>query len=250
MKEKFGTIAGIILFIFVVAGILYVSFYKPEDKKNVITEILIEGNKILSAVDYLKGTDLNDASEYPDLTLQKIKSRIMKHPYLKKAEVQLEGKDKVVITVFEKDFMAVLLTENYPYLITQNYELIKLESNSDISKMPVISNAGLTKAEVDSEHAKDSNLFSALKIIDATKIVSETMLNDLTGINLRYGGDIVLMFSHIKCPVIFGKGSEGNKIVALYSIWEGLKTQEEPFKNSSYVDLRFNNEIFIGKTES
>ena len=250
MKEKFGIVAGIVLFVVVVAGIFYLSFYKSETKKNVYTEIIIEGNKILPAVDYLKSTDLNDVSEYQDLTLQKIKSRIMKHPYLKKAEIQLEGKDKVVITVFEKDFMAVLLSENYPYLVTQNFELIKLEPNSDISKMPVISNSGLTKAEIDSRHAKGSNLFSAFKIIDATRIVSETMLNDLMGINLRYGGDIVLTFSHIKCPVIFGKGSEGNKIVALYSIWEGLRSREEPFKNNSYVDLRFNNEIFIGKTES
>ena len=250
MKEKFGIIAGIVLFIVVVAGIFYLSFYKSEDKKNVIAEILIEGNKILPAEDYLKSTDLNDVSEYSTLTLQEIKSRMMKHTYVKKAEVHVEGKDKVIIRIFEKKFMAVLLTDNYPYLVTQNFELIKLEPNSEITKMPVISNAGLTKAEVDSEHAKDSNLFSALKIIDATKIVSETMLNDLTGINLRYGGDIVLTFSHIKCPVIFGKGSEGNKIVALYSIWEGLKTREEPFKNSSYVDLRFNNEIFIGKTKS
>jgi len=250
MKEKFGTLTGIVLFLLIIAGIFYVSAFKSETKKNDFTEILIEGNKILPAIDYLKATDLNNAVEYPALTLHDIKTRIMKHAYVNKAEVQLQGTDKVVIRVFEKDFMAVLLTANNPYLITNSFELVKLEPNSDISKMPVISNASLTKAEINSGRIKNSNLFNAFRIIDAAKTVSETMLNNLTGINLRFGGDIILTFSHIKCPVIFGKGLEGSKIVALYSIWEGLRKQKEPFKKTSYVDLRFYNEIFIGKTES
>jgi len=250
MKNKFGTAAGILLFFLIVAGIVYVGLIKPEAKKLVYKEIVIEGNKILPAKDYLVSTNLSNAAEYPDLTLQEIKSRILKHKYIHKVEIAPDGKDKVIIKIFEKDFMAVLLAENYPYLVTQNFELIKFESNSDMSKMPVISNARLTKAEINSNYAKDSNLFRAFRIIDAAKIVSETMLNDLTGINLRFGGDIILTFSHIKCPVIFGKGLEGNKIVALYSIWEGLRKRDEPFKQSSYIDLRFNNEIFIGNTES
>ena len=250
MKEKFGTITGIVLFLLIIAGIFYVSSFKSETKKNDFTEIVIEGNKILPASDYLKTTDLHNVAEYSELTLHNIKTRIMKHSYVSKAEVQLEGKNKVVIRVFEKDFMAVLLTANNPYLITNSFELVKLEPNSDISKMPVISNVSLTKAEINSGRVKNLNLFNAFKIIDAAKTVSETMLNNLTGINLRFGGDIILTFSHIKCPVIFGKGLEGSKIVALYSIWDGLRKQKEPFKNTSYIDLRFNNEIFIGKTES
>ena len=250
MKDKIGIITGVILFFLVVAGIVYVSLIKPETKKNVYKEIVIEGNEILPAKDYLASTKLDNPEEYPDLTLQEIKSRISKHSYVKKVEVSPEGKDKVVIRIYEKDFMAVLLAVNNPYLITQNFELIKLESNSDMSKMPVISNARLTKDEINSMHVKNSNLFRAFRIIDATKLVSESMHNELTGINLRYGGDIILTFSHMKCPVIFGKGEVGNKIVALYSIWEGLRKQDEPFRQNSYIDLRFNNEIFIGRTES
>lgn len=250
MKEKFGTTLGIVLFLLIIVGIFYVSSFKSETKKNNFTEILIEGNKILPAIDYLKTTDLSNTVEYSGLTLNNIKTRIMTHTYVNKAEVQLEGKDKVVIRIFEKNFMAVLLTANNPYLITNSFELVKLEPNSDISRMPVISNASLTKAEINSGRVKNLNLFNAFKIVDAAKSVSETMLNDLTGINLRFGGDIILTFSHIKCPVIFGKGLEGSKIVALYTIWEGLRKQKEPFRNTSYVDLRFNNEIFIGKTKS
>lgn len=250
MKNKFGIIAGMILFFLIIAGIVYIGMIKPEAKKLVYKEIVIEGNKILPAKDYLASTNLGNTVEYPELTLQEVKSRILKHNYIHKVEIAPDGKDKVIIKIFEKDFMAVLLTENQPYLITQSFELIKLQPNSDMSKMPVISNAKLSKDEVKSMQAKDQNLFRAFRIIDATKLVNETMHNDLTGINLRYGGDIILTFSHIKCPVIFGKGEEANKIVALYSIWEGLRKQEEPFKQSRYVDLRFNNEIFIGKTES
>ena len=114
-------------------------------------------------------------------------------------------------------------------------------------RVPVISNVNLNLKSYDNESFHSDGLVRAFKIIDAAKIVNDEMYKDLTEINLRYGGDIILRFSGISYPVIFGKGSEGKKVVVLSSIWKGLNEKDKLFKNSSYVDLRFNNEIFIGK---
>src|SRR3990172_1575935 len=235
MKEKLGTIFGLFLFVFIFSGMVYLNFFNPEEKKEVYSEIKLEGNLILSTEDYLTHTKLNNNDEYPDLTLQEIKSRVIKHPYILKAEVQTDGTDKVIIKVFEKYFMAVILAKNNPYLVTDNFELIRLEENSDISGFPVISNVSLTETNVSGKSVKSLALLSAFKIIEATKIVSDKIYKDLTEINLRFGGDVILTFSGIKCPVIFGKGLEGKKMVILFSIWQGLHEEDELFKNSSYV---------------
>lgn len=247
MKEKLGTLIGIILFVVILGGIIYLNAFADTSDKELYTEIIIEGNHFLPGKDYLIKSKLGSKVEYQELTLQEIKSRILSHPYVLKAEVQSNGIGKVKINVFEKKIIAVLLTKDNPYLITENFKLLVMNPNSDITKLPVISNATLTKDDIKQKIAINSDLKRAFKIIDAAKIINEKMYMDLEEINLRHGGDIILSFSGIHFPVIFGKGSEGIKTVYLSSIWEGLKNRNKIFNNTTYVDFRFSREIFIGK---
>ena len=247
MKEKLGTIFGVMLFAVIIGGMIYVNVVNEKSDRVIISEIILEGNKTLSASDFLIGSDLNKVSEYPELTLQEIKSKITEHPYVANAEVQADGVGRVDIKIVEKNFMAVVLMKSDPFLITENFQLIKLKRNSDISKLPVISNVNFNRKSDENKSIHSDELVCAFKIIDAAKIVNDEMYKDLTEINLRHGGDVILRFSGIPYPVIFGKGSEGKKIVILSSIWKGLNNKDKLFKKSSYVDLRFNNEIFIGK---
>jgi cell division septal protein FtsQ len=247
MKEKLGKIFGAILFALIIGGMIHVNVVAEKSKGEIFSEIILEGAKTLSASDYLMGSDLNKVSEYPELTLQEIKSRITQHPYVAKAEVQSDGMGGVNISIIEKNFMAVLLSKSSPFLISENFQIIKLQKNSDISKLPVISNVNLNpKSDTPGSNHSDE-LIRAFKIIDAAKLINNEMYKDLTEINLRHGGDVILSFTGITFPVIFGKGSEGKKVVILSSIWKGLNEKDILFKNSSYIDLRFNNEIFIGK---
>jgi cell division septal protein FtsQ len=247
MKEKLGTIFGAILFAAIIGGMIHVNVVTEKSNGKIFFEIILEGDKILSANDYLISSDLNKVSEYPELTLQKIKSRITQHPYVAKAEVQADGMGRVNINIVEKNFMALLLMKSDPFLITENFQLITLKRNSDISKLPVISNVNLNRKSDDRGNINSDELIRAFKIIEAAKIVNDDIYKDLIEINLRHGGDVILRFSGITYPIIFGKGSEGKKVVILSSIWKGLNEKDKLFKNSSYIDLRFNNEIFIGK---
>ena len=247
MKEKIGTIFGAIVFMAIIGGMIHVNLVSENSDAEIFSEIILEGDKTLSAKDYLIGSDLNKLSEYPELTLQEIKLRIIQHPYVAEAEVQSNGIGRVNINIVEKNFMAVLLMKRDPFLITENFQLIKLKRDSDISNLPVISNANSIPNSDETRSIHSDELIRAFKIIDAAKIVNEEMYKRLTEINLRYGGDVILRFSGITFPVIFGKGLEAKKIVILSSLWNGLNEKGELFINRSYVDLRFNNEIFIGK---
>lgn len=247
MKKKFGTVIGIILFGVILGGIIYLNAIANASDKELYSEIIIESNYFLPGKDYLINSKLGNKREYQGLTLQEIKSRILSHPYISKAEVQSNGIGKVKIKVFEKKIMAVLLKRNVPYLITENFELLIMNPNSDITKLPVISNATLTGDDIKEKTIINGEVKRAFKIIYAAKIINEKMYMDLEEINLRHGGDIILNFSGIHAPVIFGKGSEVKKTVYLSSIWEGLKNKNKIFNNTIYIDLRFSNEIFIGK---
>lgn len=245
MKEKLGIIFSTAIFVFIIAGMFYINLFKQKTNKEVFSEITLEGNEILPAKDYLVESDLNKVVEYPELTLQEIRARIVNHPYVAKAEVKSDGSGKVEIRIHEKVFMAVMLTRKDPYLIAQDFEITPLKMNTDISNYPVISNVSIPEKKV--KNLKTDELVRAFKIIDAVKMVNEKMYQNLAEINLRYGGDVILSFAGNRCPVIFGKGLEGKKVVILSSTWDGFNSGDKLFKNKSYVDLRFNNEIFIGK---
>jgi cell division protein FtsQ len=247
MKEKFGTFVGVLLLASIFCGILYLTLFTGDSEREVYTEIKIEGNHILPEIDYLVNSNLNDVKELSKLSLQEIKSRIENHPYLVNAEVHSDGNGAVIIKVYEKEVIAVLLAVSRTYLITERFNLISMNKNSDISNLPVISNASLTEEDINNNNVKNSQLICAFKIIDAAKFVGDKMYNDLAEINLRDGGDVIIKFSGVRFPVILGKGSEGEKILFLSCIWNGIKDQDELFKNCNYVDLRFSNKIFIGK---
>jgi cell division protein FtsQ len=227
MKEKFGTFVGVMLLAAIFCGILYLTLFRGDSEREVYTEIKMIGNHILPEIDYLVNSNLNDVKELSKLSLQEIKSRIENHPYLLNAEVHSDGNGAVIIKVYEKEIIAVLLAVSGPYLITERFDLISMNVNSDISNLPVISNVSLTEEDINNSNVKNSQLICAFKIIDSAKFVGDKMYNDLAEINLRDGGDVILKFSGVGFPVILGKGSEGEKILFLSCIWNGIKNQGE-----------------------
>ena len=248
MKEKLGLMFGLVLFVIIISGMIYlIAVSRGSGEAEVFTRIGLSGNSLLTASDYLMSTNLSGKVDYSELTLPVIKSRIEHHPYVKRAEVQTDGSGKVLIKIFEKKMKALILTGSVPELVTEGFELVKLEKNTDITDLPVISNVNLKKRERPGISVNSVELKRAFKIIDAMYFTNESMYKNLAEINLRYGGDIVLTFSGIDYPVIFGKGNEVKKIIKLSAIWKKLINKDKLFANSKYVDLRFNSEIFIGK---
>ncbi|MCH9028166.1 MAG: hypothetical protein IH819_00820, partial [Bacteroidetes bacterium] len=53
MKEKLGTVIGIILFVVILGGIIYLNAFADTSDKELYTEIIIVGNHFLPEKDYL-----------------------------------------------------------------------------------------------------------------------------------------------------------------------------------------------------
>ncbi len=68
MKEKLGTVIGIILFVVILGGIIYLNAFADTSDKELYTEIIIEGNHFLPGKDYLIKSKLGSKGEYQELT--------------------------------------------------------------------------------------------------------------------------------------------------------------------------------------
>ncbi|RKY93778.1 MAG: hypothetical protein DRQ01_03945 [Ignavibacteriae bacterium] len=248
MKDTISKIFGLVMFLFLVGGILYLNLFGGQaDEKDIYELIEVNSNSLLPTKDYLLFTELNDSTKLDDLTLPDVKARFEEHPYIIKADVKFDGINKIIVNIKEKELKAVLLSEDHPGLITEDYKLVPLLKNTSFSELPVISHLKTNSDETGSDNPENKELVQAYKIIDAIKIVDENIYKNLDEINLRNGRDIILTFSGLDCSVIFGRGNEAKKIAYLHALWKKMNDENNLFKESEYIDLRYRDKIFIGK---
>ncbi len=251
MSKDYGKIFGTVLFAVILISILYLSLFKYNEKgKEEIKMINIQGNNLLSKDIYLRFSDLDEKSVYDDLTLNIIKKRIEEHPYIEKAEVKSDGRGNVYIKIREKEIYAVLLNNGEPFFLTNNFELLKIYEYTNYSDIPVISNIRVSEKLNAAKVLRNEDIIEAFRIIDAAKITDIDLAKKLSEINLKYGGEVVLTFSGVNYPIIFGRGNESKKMIYLSLIWERINKFNNDLKNTEYIDLRFANEAYIGKKEN
>lgn len=251
MKKDFGKIFGVVLLSVIVVSILYLSLFTYNKKgKEEIKMINIHGNSLLSKEIYMRFADIDQSSVYDDLSLNLIKRRIEEHPYVAKAEVKSDGIGNVDVNIIEKDIYAVLLSRSEPYFLTSDFELLKIHQFTTYSDIPVISNFRTSEKLAPSKVYKTEDIVEAFRIIDAAKITDLELAKKLSEINLKNGGDVVLTFSGVSYPIVFGRGSESKKMIYLSLVWERINTLKASYQNTEYIDLRFNNEAYIGSKEN
>lgn len=248
MKKETGSkILSLLLFTVLTVWILYLSLavHRPELDEQ-IKSFTVTGCNLLNENDYLAYAKLNVSELSDDITLPMIKSRLEKHPYIRRADVEFSGNNEVHINLNEKQIKAVLVSDNELFLATDYFEILPFVQNTKISGMPVVTNLSSDILLKKNEVLKTTGLVEAFKIMDAAEITGGGLSKTLSEINLRNGGDIILLFSGIKPPIILGKGSTAAKMYTFNQLVNSNDADKEMVMNSSYVDLRFSNEIFLG----
>ena len=144
----------------------------------------------------------------------------------------------------------MLLSRTEPYFLTNDFELLKIHEFTTYSDIPVISNFRMSEKLVPAKVYKSEDIVDAFRIIDAAKITDIELSKNLSEINLKSGGDVVLTFSGVNYPVVFGRGNESKKMIYLSLVWERINNLKASFQNTEYIDLRFNNEAYIGSKEN
>lgn len=249
MHKNYGKILGTILFIVLISCMLYLTFVSAKKiSKGDIAMIEITGNSLLNENDYLTFTRLNDLSFNHNISVQVIKDRFEKHPYVSKAVVEEDG-NKAKIILSEKKIMAIILNNTDPFFITEDFQVLPMFSDTKLDELPIIRNSKESNQVKPLSYIKNPDIVDAFKIIDAAKKANMNIFKRISEIDLHNGGDIILSFSGIKTPIVFGRGEEARKMIYLELMWEGILEGNSSIRESDYLDLRFANEVYVKETE-
>lgn len=247
MSERRSKFFGLVVFLVLMIGFSYLMITGSKaNHKEVYNQIEVIDNTLLPAKEYLRYAGLSDSTKYEDLTLLEVKTKIEKHPYLRKAEVEFDGVNKILVEVQEKKIKAALLQKNELKLLTGDLETLPLFPPAAIKELPVISNLSMNGKN--SFNEKD--LKFAFRIIDAISLSDTNVRKNLAEINLRKGGDVILTFTGLKFPVLFGKNDEVRKALIMKNLWQQLINSENAIESTEYLDLRYKNKVFIGKRKT
>ena len=247
MSERRSKFFGLVVFLVLIVGFSYLMITGSKaSHKEVYNQIEVTENTLLPAKEYLRYAGLSDSTKYTDLTLLEVKTRIEKHPYLRKAEVEFDGVNKILVEVQEKEIKATLLQKNELKLLTSDLETLPLFPPTAIKDLPIISNLSPNGKKTFS----DEEIESAFRIIDAISLSDINVRKNLAEINLRKGGDVILTFTGLQYPVLFGKSNEIRKALILKELWQDLIDGANSTEKPEYLDLRYNNKVFIGKRKT
>lgn len=236
-----------ILFFVLMISILYLSIAvnnESEDRR--ISVIEIEGNNHLPKTAYFDYANLDDRSSYDMLTVNVIRDRFQKHPYVKEVQINFTSNGKVKITLKEKDFKVLLLLKGRQYLVTDDLELLPVLQHSKKLNYPVVRNVVDEEDLIPLRYAfNNESIIKAFKILTAARLLNPGLYDNLSEIDLRNGSSIVLYFSSVNYPVILGKDSEVKDMVIFEKLWESIGTVKAS-ELLEYVDLRFTNKVYLG----
>lgn len=245
MQKLSGKIA-LIVFVILLGLVLYLSFGLEQNDEINISVIEIDGNLHLPKNAYFEYANLQDKDDYGLLTLQLIRDRFQKHPYIKQVIVSYEGEGKVVVKIKEKEFKALLLTSNERFLMTKEMEILPVIEGSQNINFPVIQvNAEDQKVSPFQLVNNNRELKTSFKILTAAKLLNPGLYDNLSEIDLRDGKNVIIYFSSVDYPVILGRENEIKKMVVFEKLWESIGTVQAN-KLLDYVDLRFSNKVYLG----
>jgi cell division protein FtsQ len=238
-----------VLLLTIVGIISFLAFSLEGSEINNISKIRIIGNKYLDESNYLKFAKLENIEYLSDLSISLIKDRIGKHPYVENCDVLIIERGIAEVTIYEKKMDAIVLNNNKQFIITDRAEIIPLVTSTMNLNLPVIIyNTKSEKVKSFVNATNDNKLFSALKIISTAELYDNDLYRNISEINLNNKDHISIYLSQLSSPIYFGKDNEIETTVFLSKIYKQMQKNEiKDYLN--YVDLRFNELVYLGFDE-
>ncbi len=240
IKEKFIKYLLLITLLIqaILLGYLNVFFYLNDKAEN-YADIKISGNSLLSEEQYIALINFEEIKDKNSLNY--VKTKIESHPYVLKADVQLDSENVLNVSIEEKQFYSIIIKDYESYFITADFELVKIIPFTKSISLPLI----VTNEAPSSSIVKNEEITTAFKVIDALKELNKELLDRLTEINVSDKKKMILLFKNINAPIIMNKS---NLVKELVSLNELMNSDNSIFNDNSirYIDLRFNNQIIIG----
>jgi cell division protein FtsQ len=206
-----------------------------------IKQIKIEGNRIVGTNEIVQLTQIPPAAYLYQADLTAIQRNVMSHHYVKDAVVERNLPNTIYIQVRERIPIALLNGSETKYLDEDGVVLPRSVSHK-LFDLPMISGLPLSEKLALGSTITQIEIQEILQLLSALKTVNRPLYHNISEVQLRNGGDIILYAAEGGVPIIFGHGEVPSKLVRLETFWNDI-VRTRGSQSLQYVDLRYQDQI-------
>jgi cell division protein FtsQ len=207
----------------------------------VIKQIKIEGNRIVGTNEIVQLTQLQVGALLYKADLTAIQRNVMSHYYIKDAVIERNLPNSIHIKITERIPIAMINRGETLYLDANGVVLPRSVSRQ-LFDLPIISGLSSSESAALGSTISQSDVLESLQLLSAIKILNRPMYHNISEVQLRNGGDIVLYSAEGSVPIIFGRGEIPSKLVRFETFWNDIVRVRGP-QNLQFIDLRYEDQI-------
>ncbi len=226
--------------ILIVVGSFFVVQFMMASDLFRIDQVEVVGNTRLTTVQTIALSDIEYGVNTFHLDLNMIGHKIEENPWVEVASVQRIFPRKVLITVVEREPVAII-NLGYLYYIDQQGEIFKVLDANDSLDYPVITGFDYEKAQAhDPKYVK--KLKTIVSLIDELKGHQILNLNQVSEIHQNNEGGLTLFTLSGGVEIRLGWDGFANKISRLEKIYSKLQPK---FNMLDYIDLNVDEKVIV-----
>lgn len=205
-------------------------------ENRVLNKIIVKGNDVISDEKIIELVDVKPGVKLTDIDLSKVRARVEKHGFIKRAEVYINLPDVLFIEVIERKPIAMLTHQGKIYYIDSDGFVIPFDEVGKIFAVPLLSGVSYKAINVNLDTVgqlrKQFELIKASIDKNVYGLISEVRLN---------GDELILLTSDGAVAVFLGDDEFEEKLVLLREFWtQVIPTRGYPI----YVDLRYQGKLY------
>jgi cell division protein FtsQ len=206
-----------------------------------IKQIKVDGNRIVGENEILQLTQVQINTLLYKVDLTAIQRNVMSHHYIKDALVERNLPNSIHIQIVERIPIAIVNRPETMYL-DENGVVLPRSISHRLFDLPMISGISESEPLTLGSTINQPDVIEALQLLTTMKMVNRPMYHNISEVQVRNGGDIVVYSAEGGVPIIFGRDEMPSKLVRLETFWNSI-VRTRGTQLLQYVDLRYQDQI-------
>ncbi|MGA9115906.1 MAG: FtsQ-type POTRA domain-containing protein [Bacteroidota bacterium] len=208
-----------------------------------VTRIEVRGTKVLTEGEIVRRAGVRPGDRLFALDLFAVRCSLERNPFVGSAFVERDAPGRLILTVQEREPVAVAAAGRLVPLDAGGMGLPEVESER-IFDLPVLTGLAPGDLPEPGRRAVHPALREALRVLGAARRLDEGLFRQISEVHIGPGGDLVLYTAEHGVPVRFGRGGIGEKLLKFEAFWRDIVGHRDAGELRS-VDLRFRDRVVV-----